>query len=249
MHNLNYFSLKIFKVITLLTISILLCLPSFIYGINWYVSTTASGNGSGSSWANAKSFESLRGNWSNVAAGTTVYIDGGSDSVFYNINGLSGIDGYSFNPVGTVAQPIIVTKGIDAGHNGKVIFRKNSTTGGIIGLNVSGASNTIVQNIDFQGKVTTISQTYLVFFYTDNTTNLTFQYCTFRMFYSEGVGTNGASEQSNNIKFLHCDFLNLFDTGTNSAMDMMWLGGANHQNWEIAYCNFINANPKTGATG
>ena len=214
-------------------------LPIFIYSNNWHVSTSLSGNGSGDSWANVARFSNF--NWAQVGAGDTVWMDGGSDSLIYNINN------YNWNLQGSVNSRIVVTKGIDTGHNGIPMFRKtNNAT--IIGVDLGNTSNVTFQNLHFIGGMTPIGQTYLIYFY-GNTQNVTFQYCTIRLNYSEGVGTESTAQYvSDNIKFLHCDFLNLLDTGTNSASDMMWLGGANHKNWEIAYCKFINANPKTGAT-
>lgn len=213
----------------------------------FYVAAANAGSANGSSWANAKSFASMEGGWDELDPGTTVYIDGGSDSVTYTINAY-GFNGYLCNPQGTAAQPIIVTKGVDAGHNGKVKIVKSTSTSGIIGFNPSGSTYTTFKDLEFAGGLTDVGQTYLVFFYESGTNVITFEDCTFMMNYSEGVGTNGSTETSDSVKFLNCDFLNLYDTETNSAMDMFWLGGANHTNWHIVGCRLINYNPKTGAT-
>ena len=210
---------------------------------NYYVSNATSGNGSGSSWANARGY--LLVNWGNITPGTTVYFDGGTDSVVYDCNN------YDIGTRGTVALPIVITNGIDAGHNGKVVFRNTSTgAGGDSGMNLANVINTIFYNLEWKGGLTLRNpEIWLLNFGGDsNVQNVTFSYCTFINNYSCGIGTN-EDGTSNNIKFLHCNHYSPLDNGARNSSDMMWLGGANHKNWEIAYCNFINANPKTGATG
>ena len=203
---------------------------------SWYVSTTSSGNGSGNSWANKKIYSTF--NWSNVTPGDVVYMDGGADSLVYNINQ------YGVNSHGTAALPILITKGVDASHNGKVVFRSTSTN--YIGMSLSNISYTIFDNLKWKGGLSATGENWIVDF-GGNTQSVTFQYCEFELNYSCGIGTN-SEQTSNNIKFLHCNIYNWLDTGTNSSSDMLWLGGQNHTNWEIAYCNIINKNPKTGAT-
>jgi len=222
-------------------ISFLILFTSISFG-QFYVASSNAGAADGSSWANAKSFASLNGAWNSIAAGTTIYIDGGTDSVVYSVNSSTA---YSWNPNGTVADPILITKGVDATHNGRAIIR-DVGTGTDYGV-LAGGDNAVFDNIEFKGGLVDIGQSYLIAFHS-SAINITFQYCTFNLNYSEGIGTWGENT-SDNIKFLYCNFFNLLDTGTNSASDMMWLGGANHTNWEIAYCNFIMANPKTGSTG
>lgn len=81
-----------------------------------YVDKNASGNNSGSSWQNAwESFSSI--GWNSIKAGDTIYISGGVDSTIYYETlkipvGKSGSQGSS----------IVITKGIDSGHNGIVIL-------------------------------------------------------------------------------------------------------------------------------
>jgi hypothetical protein len=211
-------------------------LPSIIYANNWYVSTSSSGNGSGDSWANKKTYTSF--NWASVQPGDNVYLDGGVDSIVYNTNQ------YEINTHGTVASPITITKGIDAGHNGKAVFRNTSPD--FLGMELSDMSNTIFYNLEWKGGTTATGETWMLDF-SGSVTNVTFSYCTFILNYSCGVGTE-TSSTSDNVRFLHCNSYNNLDTHTNSSADQFWLGGANHKNWEFAYCNIINSNPKTGAT-
>ena len=212
-------------------------LPSIIYSNNWYISTSSSGNGSGNSWANKKSYTTF--NWASVQPGDFVYLDGGTDSLIYDVNN------YDINTHGTVASPITITKGVDANHNGKAVFRNISPN--FTGIELSDITNTIFYNLEWKGMTTgSGSSTWLIDF-GGNAVNVTFSYCTFILNYSEGVGTNSEAS-SNNIKFLNCNSYNNLDTHTNSSADQFWLGGPDHKNWEFAYCNIINSNPKTGAT-
>ena len=85
-----------------------------IYGTNHYVAKNAGGSNDGSSWSNAwESFSVI--NWSVVQPGDVIYISGGSDSTVYTETMTIGKNGTSTNK-------IIITKGIDAGHNGKVVI-------------------------------------------------------------------------------------------------------------------------------
>ena len=216
-------------------IILFLFLPVFIFPGNWYLSTTSSGNASGNSWANKRILSNF--NWSQVQPGDVVYLDGGTDSLVYNINN------YDINTHGTTSLPITITKGVDASHNGKVVFLN---TGSSIGLSLGDISNTIIQYIKIKGGLSNVGETWLLDF-NGNCQNVTFQYCEFEQNWSCGISCESSST-SNNIKFLHNNFYNWLDTGTNSSMDMMWMGGIDNTNWEIAYNNIINKNPKTGAT-
>lgn len=89
-----------------------------LFATNHYLSTSSSGSGSGLSWANKLIYTSF--SFSSLGAGDIVYMDGGTDSVTYGVWSISK----------TVSGGIItITKGIDAGHNGKVIFER--TSGGV----------------------------------------------------------------------------------------------------------------------
>ena len=86
---------------------------------NFYVDRDATGNGNGTSWANAANKLSLL-NWALIAGGDTIYISGGTDSTTYFSDLLSNkniVGGY-----------VVITKGIDTGHDGNVYF---VSTGGL----------------------------------------------------------------------------------------------------------------------
>lgn len=83
-------------------------------GDAWYVDNARSSNGDGSSWGTAwNSFAGI--NWAAVQPGDTIYISGGSTSKTY-------YETLSVRKSGTEANPIIITKGIAAGHNGVVLI-------------------------------------------------------------------------------------------------------------------------------
>ena len=84
------------------------------FAANHYVDKNAGGSNDGTNWANAwESFSAI--NWSSVNPGDNIYISGGTDSTVYS-------ETMTVNASGTPGHFITITKGTDAGHNGKVIF-------------------------------------------------------------------------------------------------------------------------------
>ncbi len=124
---------------------------------NWYVSTSTSGNGSGDSWANKRILSSF--NWAQVQPGDVVYIDGGSSGLTYTTNLIP-------NKSGTASQPITITRGVDAGHNGTPTFTTSSYRSGHFS-----ASYQIIQYLDFTStggsglEVVEIDGNYITFQY------------------------------------------------------------------------------------
>ena len=116
--NFDNKSIKI-KVILIL---LFFFLPNIIYGNKWYVSTSSSGNGNGSSWANKRILSNF--NWTQVQPGDTVFVDGGVDSLVYNYTSTY----YSFYPNcnGTINNKIVIARGTDAGHTGRPVFMGSS---------------------------------------------------------------------------------------------------------------------------
>jgi hypothetical protein len=199
----------------------------------FYVGLSNSGTHDGSDWANKKSFSSMDGAWNSIAAGTTVYLDGGADSVVYDCND------YEMNPLqGTVSSPIIITKGIDASHNGKVVFR--NTSPGYRGMALTNANNVTFYNLEWKGRTTASGQTWMLDF-DGNATNVTFSYCNFILNYSCGISTETGGS-SNGVTFSHCNSYNNFNYD-GSQMDQWWCGGNGHKGWRWTYCNLINSNP------
>jgi len=104
----------------------ILCLLFFniTYATDYYVDNNAAGSNNGTSWQNAwESFSDI--NWSSVQPGDIIYISGGSSGKTYS-------ETLNIGTSGTVGNNVVITKGIDSGHNGEVIIDGgNSITNGI----------------------------------------------------------------------------------------------------------------------
>src|SRR3989339_311685 len=96
-----------------------LVLVGTVSATNWYVDNAVATSGNGQSWNTAwKAFSNIA--WANVKAGDTIYVSGGSTSKTYpkvriTYAGISG-------------GIVTITKGIDVGHNGEVIFLATTST-------------------------------------------------------------------------------------------------------------------------
>jgi len=86
---------------------------------SWYVDSTVSSSGTGTSWSTAwKTFNDIQ--WSSIKPGDTIYISGGTYHETLTV-GASGSAG----------KPITITKGTDAGHKGQVIIQGSGSGVGI----------------------------------------------------------------------------------------------------------------------
>src|ERR1035438_1241095 len=112
----------------------------------YYIGKNATGNGSGSSWANAHLYRTF--DWTTVNGGDTVYFDGGSSGLTYNnIPYIQNVK---------PASQIVITKGNDAGHNGTVTFTPyDSTTGWAFQLNT--CSNIKLTGLTFKCLLTAVA--------------------------------------------------------------------------------------------
>lgn len=89
------------------------------FSSNYYVDKNASGNNSGTSWANAwQSFSDI--DWSSIKPGDTINISGGIDSTIYN-------EQLNIITQGSVNNYVTVQSSIDAGHSGRVIINGGFT--------------------------------------------------------------------------------------------------------------------------
>jgi hypothetical protein len=96
---------------------------------NWYVDKNTSGSNNGTNWANAwESFSNI--NWNSVSGGDTIFISGGTDSTVYNETLTIGNSGNS-------SGRIVITKGLSAGHNGKVVIDGQNVRYNCIDFNYS----------------------------------------------------------------------------------------------------------------
>ena len=100
----------------LLLMLILLLLVGSVSATDWYVDNAVSVNGNGQSWSNAwKNLSSI--NWSVLQPGDTVYISGGSTEKVYD-------EQLNIMKSGSPNNRIKITKGVDEGHNGKVVIKQ-----------------------------------------------------------------------------------------------------------------------------
>jgi len=126
---------------------ILIILLSFeLFAANYYVSTTASGSGNASSWANKDDAATF--NFSGLSAGDIVYIDGGaSDSLLYD-----GVQILLEDVDGTSGSRITITRGVDAGHTGKPVFLYPNGISGDAGLQINNSSYITISYLQFMQK-------------------------------------------------------------------------------------------------
>ena len=210
----------------------------FAAGNNWYISNVSSGNANGDSWSNKGKFSTF--NWASVQPGDVVYIDGGAtdSSIDYSLTNIT------LTTKGTLANPITITNGIDAGHNGQVILKKTASADNLFTFD-SGCYYTIINGLKIYGSPTHVNDYAVMTFY-NNTHGITFQNCYIDIRNSyEGIRCE-SSASATNIKFLNCTVISSVTTSTGSA-DLFWLGGVNSTNWEIGWCNLITKTVSSGA--
>lgn len=136
-----------------LVISACLFLAINVSAASIYVGKASAGSANGTSWANQFGIDTGTGiSWGAVAAGDTVFIDGGSTSVTYT-------NRWVISQSGSVGNPISIKIGTDSGHNGIAIFEGGSGTLDecwwyhgqsyllISGNNGTGSTNLVFQNV------------------------------------------------------------------------------------------------------
>ena len=209
----------------------------------FYVDKNAKGNGDGSSWENASQSVS-RLPWSAIKAGDTVYVSGGVDSTVYYQDSLQ----HKVFSGGIVT----ITKGIDKGYNGKVIYKQqlprfNSYQGSFMLL---GCKNIKLTNISFkQGLPDNVKGYQMIELcgcdsvYIDNDTIIT---------NGNGFGivsTGNTPYGVNRHIFIQNNYIETLYNGLNDAygygQDPIWIGNGDEgftitENTMITHCNGQN---------
>ena len=118
----------------------------------WYVDKDAAGSGNGTSWTNAftsfgNDFSVVAGRilWEFIGGGDTIYVSGGSENKQYPPS-ISRAEKNAFKPV-NFTEPVIVTNGKDAEHNGIAEFY--NTTAGASSFTSGGISNVKFKDLLF----------------------------------------------------------------------------------------------------
>lgn len=109
----------------------------------WYVDNAVATSGDGQSWGTAwKGLGDI--DWSSLQAGDTVYISGGATSQIYNE------EMHVWDIQGTAGNPITIARGIDPGHDGRVIIEGNFDGDGV-GILINGNYGPSVDHVILKG--------------------------------------------------------------------------------------------------
>ncbi len=195
----------------ILLIIVLVLFTSTAQAASWYVDNSVGSNGNGISWATAwKNISNI--SWGSVNAGDIVYISGGSSSQTYN-------EALGTLKSGNVGNPITISTGQEAGHNGTVIFNGSGILNWLSGSfsnititgNVGGANHMTVQNFTWYRWYTSGSGVTVA--------NDTIRYVNFPNMGCAIHFSNGTS--INNIEFDHC-MLQKLDDGAGGCNDVIY---------------------------
>lgn len=232
-YKINYFILKrellkFMRTLILFLLIILACSPQ-PNGKNWYVSNTSSGNASGDSWANKRAFTSF--NTALAQPGDTVFIDGGLDSLVYNLSTTLFI-----KSTGTAANPIVYTRGVTAGHNGVPVFTSANNITLIYFDNWNGL---LAQYIDWSyTKLRPTNGAGVWSIVANRTTNINLYHNEIDYTYGAGI----AFGMVDNVKIMYNNIYTKEIANPSSVLFIQndAIKSNNSNNWEIAYNTIIN---------
>ncbi len=124
------------------------------------------------SWTNAsRSISGLP--WSSIKGGDTIYVSGGYDSTTYICGGTpvnNFINSQNFS------ENVVITKGWEASHNGKVKFVQSSNLKGYA-FRIDKSSNLKLVNLNFANEITDILQDGEKTIYLNETSHITIDHC------------------------------------------------------------------------
>jgi len=191
MDNLHSIRIKIFLFIFLFLTALSTLFVSPVVASNWYLDNSATGNNSGTSWANAwKDASNI--NFSVIASGDTLYISGGNISKTYT--GMISI------PSGT--SGITISGSNESGHNGEIIFNGAGATSSGIRINGTGK---IVKDLTISD-ITFNAYTEAGIYGNGQTSggmqNITINSCKFTNFKRSGVFMEGNGNLNNNFNIV-----------------------------------------------
>ncbi len=174
-----------------LLIIISLSLINFTWATDYYVNKNASGSNNGTSWVNAwTSFSAI--NWNNIQPGDAIFISGGTSSKTYNET--------MTLPLGK--DGVIITKGVDAGHNGEVILDGQFSISRGISINGRGS---VSSDIEISGLTIKKYTSYGIYGDGENSgglQNITIDNCRFIDFRRAGVFFEGNGNVSGNTNIV-----------------------------------------------
>jgi len=224
---------KMKKILIILFVCLLLV--GTVSAANYYISTSASGTGSGDSWANKKDFKTL--NTASLLPGDIVYIDGGTNGLIYERSP------FTIYSRGTSDKYIKFTRGLEVGHNGMPVFKTDNVYVGASIL-LEGAQYVEISHV----KIMSIGKAARAIDLTKRSNTDIWSHHV-DILYNEIEHINGTGIQLNGADDIRIMYNRIY-TGvidTTRVSDAIW-SGTTTKNLEVAYNYFLLQNRATGST-